>query len=276
MTSLFKKGMALPIAFALLIAGYSFIHGDRASPTSDNPTERGDAAKIGSRADCTIQFMGGRPPSIPATSARNATALCYSGFAVLHSPISRTPLWAAEHLHPTRLAAARGMERSSRFHEEGMLPERDRADLSDYSRSGFDRGHLAPSADMPDQNAQRESFSLANIVPQSGELNRGAWADLEADVRSFARRRDAVYVVTGVTFDGREVDFVPSGRVAVPTTMWKAVVSPGEGASVWHATNQDEGVVRMESVSSFTRRTGIDPFPGMSENDRTNTLRSVR
>jgi DNA/RNA endonuclease G (NUC1) len=65
-----------------------------------------------------------------------------------------------------KLRAADVTERRDAFHEEPRLPPDERAYLDDYARSGFDRGHLAPAADMPDEKAQHESFTLANMIPQ--------------------------------------------------------------------------------------------------------------
>src|SRR3546814_5140694 len=78
-----------------------------------------------------------------------------------------------------RIGSARKIERTSEFFAETQIPVSESAELDDYRRSGYDRGHLAPSGNMPNKESQAESFSLANIVPQNGELNRGIWADLE-------------------------------------------------------------------------------------------------
>lgn len=225
-----------------------------------------------SAGDCADKYLGGRMPAVPAAQTRDAVTLCYRAFATLSSPATRTPLWAAEALTPGTMTEAGRTERVSEFHAEGSLRRDARAELSDYRRSGYDRGHLAPSADMPGYEAQQESFTLANIVPQSGDLNRGSWADLEGDVRSLARRRDVVYVVTGVLFQG-PVRRTPSGRVAVPTAMWKAIASPGEGAAVLVASNDDEPVWRTDTVDAFTGKTGIDPFPALDAVDRDRLLR---
>ena len=82
---------------------------------------------------------------------------------MLHSGISRTPLYSAEHLTRANLAAAKKLSKKDSFHPESTLPAQDRAELSDYARSGYDRGHLSPNADFANRSAQAESFSLANM-----------------------------------------------------------------------------------------------------------------
>ena len=91
--------------------------------------------------------------------------LCYSGFAVMHSGISRTPLWSAEHLSKERLRHK--SKRTNDFHPDDQLSSDERAELADYARSGYDRGHMAPAADMSNKQSQHECFTLANMVPQN-------------------------------------------------------------------------------------------------------------
>lgn len=175
---------------------------------------------------CPEHFAFGQPPALTDPRlAGGARALCYQAFAVLHSGATRTPLFAAERLTARRIRAARGIERDSSFHAEPSLPPAERAELADYARSGWDRGHLAPSGDMPDSEAQQESFSLANIVPQAPELNRGLWEGAESAVRTLAVRRGEIYVVTGPVFEGAQVRAL-NGRVLIPTSVFKAVLDP--------------------------------------------------
>lgn len=97
---------------------------------------------------------------------------------------------------------------------------------SDYTHSGFDRGHLAPAADMKwDENAMIESFYMSNICPQVHALNAGAWNTLENRVRSWAKRDSAVIVVCGPIVD-KEPMTIGNNRVAVPTHFYKIVASP--------------------------------------------------
>src|SRR3546814_6547563 len=95
---------------------------------------------------------------------------------------------------------------------------------------------------MPNKESQAESFSLANIVPQNGELNRGIWADLESDIRDTIVRYGVGYIVTGPLFLGGEIDTL-HGRVMIPTHIWKAVHVPGLGGIVVVATNEKDSQI---------------------------------
>src|SRR4051794_3862351 len=117
---------------------------------------------------CPEFYPGGQPPALlrPQLTQR-VTLLCNDEYAVAASGATLGPLWSAEHLTADMVAAARGTVRRGRFHEEDRLPPEDRSLLSDYRGSGFDRGHMTPSGDMPDLQSQQQTFSLANMVPQT-------------------------------------------------------------------------------------------------------------
>ena len=114
---------------------------------------------------CPKFYVDGEAPTIVNEKLANKTKeLCFEAFGVMHSGISKTPLWSAEYLTASAIDA--DVPRKDKFHEETKLPQSERAELKDYTKSGYDRGHMAPSADMPSESAQADSFSLANMVPQ--------------------------------------------------------------------------------------------------------------
>ena len=214
---------------------------------------------------CPALFAGGQPPALlnPRLASRTH-GLCFDAYAVLASGITRGPLWSAE--HPTRasLEAARGMARVNQFHAEDALPPEDRAELADFLRSGYDRGHMVPSGDSPTPQAQQQSFSLANVVPQAPVLNRGIWERIESAVRRRAERQGELYVVTGPVFQGGDLQQIGTG-VLVPTATYKAIYDPqtnSTGAYVCTNTNHPE--CRTVSIADLSQMTGIDPFPAVS------------
>ncbi|GJE18466.1 DNA/RNA non-specific endonuclease [Methylobacterium marchantiae] len=214
---------------------------------------------------CPALFARGQAPVLVNLKlARDTTSLCYEAFAVLHSGVSRTPVYASESLTRASIARARTIDRTDSFHEEERLPETARARLDDYVRSGFDRGHMAPAGDMPSGAAQAESFSLANVVPQDRALNRGLWAAIEESVRRLAVARGHLFVVTGTIYAGSAIDSL-DGRVLVPTSLFKAVYDPARGeAAAYLVANRADAEWRSVPLGELTTVSGIDVFPGVT------------
>lgn len=217
-------------------------------------------------ASCAPLFAGGQAPALlNARLAERTYPLCYQAYAALASGITRGALWSAEHPTAAGLAGARQTQRINLFHPDDNLPPADRAELADYARSGFDRGHMTPSGDMPDAVAQEQSFSLANIVPQTAQLNRGAWERIESAVRTLVKRRGEAYVVTGPAFGGASLRQI-GGRVLVPSSTWKAIYVPATGdAGAWSCANTAAPACAVLSVAALAAQTGVDPFPGLPQ-----------
>jgi endonuclease G len=191
--------------------------------------------------------------------------LCYSDFSVLHSGITAGPLWSAEHLTAAGIVEAKKVPRVDQFFADPRVPAGDRAELSHYRGSGYDRGHMAPSADMTSEKAQAESFTLANMVPQDPTLNRKLWADIESTARGLALSYGEVYVVTGPAFGGDRLKRIGE-RVLVPTATFKAVFVPSQRASAaWWAENTG-GPRKYEviSIEELRQRISIDVFPAVA------------
>ncbi len=211
---------------------------------------------------CPEHFVAGQAPDLVDAKLEPQTRpLCYGGFAALHSGLTRTPLWSAERLTRETMEGARRTNRVDNFHADPNIPRGERAELSDYARSGFDRGHMAPAGDMPDERAQEESFSLANMVPQNPELNRRLWERIESATRDLAGQEGEAYVVTGPIYLGAEIESL-RGRVLVPTHIYKAVYVPSRRAAGAYLVANEEGTgVEVVSMDELARIAGIDPFP---------------
>ena len=216
-------------------------------------------------ADCSEHFYQALAPEhIEPKLNIDSAELCFNGFATFYSGLTRTPLWAAEHLTRERLYQAEQIPRDDSFHSESRLPSRMQAELADYKGSGFDRGHLAPNADMATLAQQYDSFSLANIIPQSPDNNRYIWRNLESVVRYLTKQHGEVYVLTGAVFIGDEV-VVLNERVIVPTHVFKAVYIPSTGeAGAYYAPNDDTERVEVISLDELALRSGVDAFPALA------------
>jgi endonuclease G, mitochondrial len=100
------------------------------------------------------------------------------------------------------------------------------ATLSDYRRSGYDRGHLCPAAAMRfSKTAMSETFYMSNMSPQVPEFNRGAWKKLESKVRSWAVKNQEISVVTGPIFYNTRIHKeIGKDGVDVPDAYFKVIL----------------------------------------------------
>ncbi len=115
----------------------------------------------------------------------------------------RQPKWVLEIVNPSVIKEEEGLERSDNFRPDYRIPQMFRADLVDFKGSGFDRGHMVPSADQDGMEIQNsETFLLSNMSPQRPELNRNIWRKLENQVRCLNKKEEVLetYVVTGPIF----------------------------------------------------------------------------
>ena len=117
------------------------------------------------------------------------------------------------------------------------------ATLGDYKYSGYDRGHLAPAADMKmTYQSMSESFYLSNISPQTPAFNRGIWRKLESLVRDFAIQMDHILVVTGPILSFPVKGYIGESKVAVPWGYYKVILGDigGIGFMMENAESQED------------------------------------
>ena len=160
-----------------------------------------------------------------------------------------------------------GDRKSSSFLEDPSIPEKFRAKLKDYFRSGYDRGHNVPAADAKwSQAAMDSTFYLSNMSPQVGEgFNRDYWAHLEDFCRRLTTRYPSVRIVTGPLYlpkreaDGKwRVSYEVIGNppnVAVPTHFFKVVFAedgtPGGQVAVGAFVLPNKVIPNEVPLSSF-------------------------
>lgn len=207
---------------------------------------------------CPQFFPDNTPPKI-TVAVGQLREVCFDAFAVLHSGQTKTPVFVVEKLTQAQLNDALDEHRTDRFYEEARLPSADRARLDDYKNSGFDRGHMAPAGDMPTPSAMAQSFSLANMIPQNPKLNRGKWADIEAETRSFVKRSGGpTYVFTGPLYGG-EVQKIGTG-VWVPAKVFKLVYDQPSGKTWAFILDNNSNFVMQAPMGypEFVEKTGLN------------------
>ena len=149
---------------------------------------------------------------------------------------TRNPLWVVEHITPASLNVNNADRKHSYFVEDITIPAKFRANLTDYFRSGYDRGHQVPAADAKwSQDALDQTFLLSNMCPQVGNgFNRDYWAHFEDFCRRLTNNFPSVRIVTGPLYlprrdpeDGKwKVSYEVIGNppnVSVPTHFYKVI-----------------------------------------------------
>jgi len=150
-------------------------------------------------------------------------------YVVSYNPNKNVPNWVAWALDRSFLGHVR---RKNDFRPDASLPSTFyHVTPQDYHDSGYDRGHLCPSADRDDSPTNNSlTFLMTNMQPQLHELNAGPWEKLEEHERELAHRRDAeLFIVAGGIFDK---DYRSIGHgVAVPKANFKIIVALRQGQS---------------------------------------------
>ncbi len=143
------------------------------------------------------------------------------GFSLGYSYEHRTALWASYVISPGSVSI--DMERGEAFFADEEIPEKHRVKPADYTNTGYDKGHLAPSAAIDfSRKSNDETFSMANVALQEPKLNRQAWSSLEDLERKWTFTRGTFAVVTGPIFDKKPKKI---NNVSVPKAFYKAIYS---------------------------------------------------
>lgn len=144
--------------------------------------------------------------------------------------------------------------------------------LEDYWESGYDRGHLAPSADFRwSMTALSESYLYSNMSPQLPEFNREIWADVEGITRSWAIENSELYVVTGPILKKGLPTIGTQHKISIPEAYYKVLldyrepVVKGIAFLVPHKGMERNPTDFLVSIDSVEKVTGIDFFPKLPD-----------
>lgn len=166
-----------------------------------------------------------------ATNANNYLML-KPEYALSYNNSRHIPNWSSWQVNSSWLGS---VPRSNDFRPDPSLPQGWYAvKPSDYTGSGYDRGHLTPSADRGrDAATNSATFFMTNIVPQTPDNNRGPWQQLESYSRELVSTGKELYVLAGGYGSQRSIG--PGAiKIAVPAHTWKVIVvldQPGQGVA---------------------------------------------
>jgi endonuclease G len=140
------------------------------------------------------------------------------------------PVWTSWHLDSSWTTGSG--TRQDDFRADTTLPAGwYQVQGSDFSGSGFDRGHMCPSADRLRTNADNSAtFLMTNMIPQSPDNNQGPWNNMEQYLRTLVTAGNELYIISGGSgqggsgSNGGTTNTVAGGRVVVPSQTWKVIV----------------------------------------------------
>ena len=223
------------------------------------------------RASITPLPKGSELPQLKRK--RTEQIIQHEGYTVSYNADYRIANWVA-YVLTDKEARSDKAERQNKFVVDPLVKGAS-ATNEDYTRTGYDRGHLAPAGDMKwSEKAMRESFYLSNITPQKPGLNRGIWKELEEQIRLWARENGAVLIATGPVIPDEELNRLGKNRVGVPRQFYKVlcmvVNNQLEGVGFLFE-NRDYGTTplrqMMVPIDRVEQVTGIDFFPALPDDE---------
>jgi DNA/RNA endonuclease G (NUC1) len=148
-------------------------------------------------------------------------------------PASRTDAWATEELLPS-----------------GFL----KVGTATFG-TGWDRGHMCPSADRLKTTADNvTTFRMSNIIPQASQNNQGLWNNFESYCRALAADGDEVVIISGpAQFTGSRLP----NQMAVPGSVWKIVVEIPGATSTTPANQRVTTGARVLAILTPNVSTGL-------------------
>ena len=192
----------------------------------------------------------------------------YTGFTVSFNKDNHTPNYVAWELLGSEVAS--DVKRSNKFWQDQGIegcPV-----TSDYTHSGFDRGHMCPAADQKwSEKAMDDCFVMANICPQDHSLNAGAWNTLENKERLWAQRDSALMIIAGPIYTDNDNQRIGNIGVRVPGAFFKALLAPyvenPRAIAFVYPNMTSPGNMKnyAMSIDDLEQLTGYDFFPALPD-----------
>ena len=147
-----------------------------------------------------------------------------------------------------------------RFILDENLPKRT-ITHDDYTKSGYDRGHLTPVDDLQySYESASSTFVITNVVPMEKSFNRGIWQRLENYVSDFIEKYNEAVIVTGPIFEGNLSYMGKDFNIPIPTSFYKLLVSDKctEVYIVPHKNSSDDLSTFKSDLEMLQKKTGIE------------------
>lgn len=176
--------------------------------------------------------------------------------------------WVAYKMYP--FPDSLSVKRKDAFRPDPLI-DGGSATLEDYKRSGYDRGHLAPAKALSfSKESMKESFFMSNMSPQVPMFNRGIWRFLEAQIYTWSKQSDSLYVVTGPVLNN-PLGTIGENQVSIPHSYYKTIVrfkdgnATGIGFLLKNEKSPESYFDFVTSIDSLEQVTGINFYAQFPE-----------
>ncbi len=196
-------------------------------------------------AQKTYLALGNPSNATVSTSNADNYLMVNNAYALSYNNSRGSANWVAWRIAETDFG---GAERQNDFRPDPNLPKTfTRITPSDYTGSGFDKGHLCPSADRSSSpEANSATFYMTNIIPQTPDLNRNVWNDFETYSRDLVKKGKVdLYVVAGCYGEKGKL----KKKIVIPTNCWKVITAVPQGAD-FSVINENTHVTAIDMPNS--------------------------
>ena len=209
---------------------------------------------------------------LPASKTGKGQIVQHTYYTLSYNEAHEQADWVAYVLTRERLQKE-WVERPDRFESDPMV-KTGSAEWYDYKGSGYDRGHLAPAADMAfSAKAINETFLMSNISPQARDFNTGIWKELEELTRDWAKQNKKLYVVTGPVLAEPPKGKIGESGVSIPRSFFKVLLDlsePDQKGIAFVIPNEVsyEPLYKFAvSIDEAEKKTGLDFFPELMSSE---------
>jgi endonuclease G len=243
----------------------------QSAATKKNTEASAPAASRSSAVDAfapDFAFENNKDFTLPAYSKKDQI-IRHDGYTLSYVEEYEQPAWVSYKLTSAQVKGKNERENDFRPDPEvntgSALPD-------DYRGSGYDRGHLAPAADFKSSAVlMSESFFMSNMSPQVPDFNRGIWEKLESRVRTWVKRDEVLYIVTGPVLKGNMAYIGKKNKVAVPSMYYKVIVDlkEPEVKAIGFLMKNEGSNKSLQSfavtIDEIEKETGLDFFPQLPD-----------
>lgn len=244
---------------------------DESKPNSDNGKKDISTETKATEAEAEPENIQIEKPKL--TEKKDEKIINATAFTISYNTATLCPNYVAWKLTKERIYGK--AKRTNNFLPDARINKKRQVETTDYTRSGYDRGHMCPAGDCKsNEYMMEESFLMTNICPQNGNLNSGDWKELEELCRQWVKDYSDLYIACGPIFDNKDSKKIGNRkniRISVPDRFYKVILMMGHQPKALgfifpnSSTNKDIREYAM-SVDEVEKITGIDFYPALDDN----------